>query len=83
MPEETTVLEALSGDHGLTDAFRHLHPTSTQVCRMDHSGIGYRYDHAFVTADLVPSVRACDLVQSPREAGLTDHAALRLQLGGP
>ncbi|USQ76047.1 endonuclease/exonuclease/phosphatase family protein [Ornithinimicrobium cryptoxanthini] len=83
LPEETAMLEALSGAHGLTDAFRRLHPTSTQVSWMDHSGVGCRYDHAFVTADLVPSVRACELVQSPREAGLTDHAALRLQLGEP
>jgi exodeoxyribonuclease III len=83
LPEETAMLEALRDEHGLTDAFRHLHPTSTQVSWVDHSGVGCRYDHAFVTADLVPSVRACDLVQAPLEAGLTDHAAVRLQLGEP
>lgn len=81
LPEETAMLEALSGVHGLTDAYRLLHPTSTQVSWVDHSGVGCRYDHAFVTADLVPKVGACDLVHPPREAGLTDHAALRLHLG--
>lgn len=83
LPEETAVLDALGDAHGLTDAFRHEHPTSRQVSWVDHSGVGCRYDHAFVTADLVPSVQACDLVQEPREAGLTDHAALRLQLSEP
>lgn len=80
LPEETALLADLASGHGLVDAFRHLHPRSTEVSWVDHSGVGCRYDHAFVTPGLVPQVRACDLVQAPREAGLTDHAALRLEL---
>lgn len=83
LPEETALLGTLGEVHGLADAFRHLHPTSTEVSWVDHRGVGCRYDHAFVTADLLPGVRACDLDQAPREAGLTDHAALRLRLGEP
>lgn len=80
LPEETALLAALGERHGLVDAFRHLHPTSTEVSWVDHSGAGCRYDHAFVTPDLLPRVRACDLVQPTRESGLTDHAGLRLEL---
>ncbi|GAA1186284.1 hypothetical protein GCM10009584_30500 [Ornithinimicrobium humiphilum] len=80
--EETELLAGLEGRHGLVDAFRLRHPASTEVSWVDHSGVGCRYDHAFVTPDLVPRVVACDLHQAPREAGLTDHAALRLVLEG-
>lgn len=75
------MLTALTAEHGLVDAWRSRHPGSAEVSWVDHSGVGCRYDHAFVTPDLLPSVRACDLVQEPRARGLTDHAALRLVLG--
>ena len=85
LPEETALLEALQAKgpdgHGLVDAYRRAHPTSREVSWVDHSGVGCRYDHAFVTADLAPRVQGCDLVHQPRLAGLTDHSALRLVVG--
>ena len=76
LAEETAALAALGSEHGLVDAWRLLHPTSTEVSWVDHSGAGCRYDHALVTPGL--PVVSCELDQSPREAGLTDHAAIRL-----
>lgn len=81
LPEETAALAALESEHGLVDAYRHRHPDAREVSWVDHSGVGCRYDHAFVTADLAPAVLACDLLPGPRESGLTDHSALRLTLG--
>lgn len=80
LPEEEAALARLSGEHGLVDAFRHHHPRSTEVSWVDHSGVGCRYDHAFVSPDLVAAVGACDLVHEPRAEGLTDHSGLRLVL---
>lgn len=78
LPEETAAYHAMSDTHGLVDAFRRRHPEADVVSWMDHSGVGCRYDHAFVTTDLV--VDACDLVHEPRVDGLTDHSALTVTL---
>lgn len=83
LPEETAALAAMGTEHGLVDAYRRRHPDSREVSWVDHSGLGCRYDHAFVTADAAPAVVACDLVHDPRAAGLTDHSALRLTLRSP
>lgn len=86
LSEETALLEGLAdeaGGHGLVDAYRLAHPGSREVSWVDHSGVGCRYDHAFVTAGLAPLVLGCDLVHEPRLGGLTDHSALRLRLGQP
>ncbi|MGO0575984.1 endonuclease/exonuclease/phosphatase family protein [Ornithinimicrobium panacihumi] len=83
LPEETELLAALEGDHGLVDAYRLVDPGSREVSWVDHSGVGCRYDHAFVTEGLAGSVRECVLVHEPRLDGLSDHSALRLRLGQP
>ncbi|KNX38617.1 endonuclease/exonuclease/phosphatase family protein [Luteipulveratus halotolerans] len=80
LSEETAVYEGLSARHDLTDAYRLSHPDEVDVSWVDHSGVGCRYDHAFVTADLRDRVAACDLDHGPRESGLTDHSALRIDL---
>lgn len=66
------------GDLGLRDAFLEHHPDADEASWADHSGLGCRYDHAFVTADV--RVSRCELDQSPRIEGHTDHAALSLVL---
>lgn len=78
LAEETAAYRAMSEVHGLVDAFRVHHPDADVVSWMDHSGVGSRYDHAFVTPDLV--VDGCDLVHEPRVDGLTDHSALSVTL---
>lgn len=78
LAEETAAYRALSDEHGLVDAFRVHHPDDDVVSWMDHSGVGCRYDHAFVTPDLV--VESCELVHEPRVDELTDHSALTVTL---
>ena len=85
LAEETEFLAKLTastspGGHGLVDAYRLRHPDAREVSWVDHSGVGCRYDHAFVSADLAPAVVSCDLLHGAREAGLTDHSALRVRL---
>lgn len=78
LAEETAAYRAMSDEHGLIDAFRQHHPDDDVVSWMDHSGVGCRYDHAFVTTDLV--VESCELVHEPRVDQLTDHSALTVTL---
>ena len=67
---------------GLVDAFTELHPGVQAHSWIGRTGNGYRYDYAFVSHDLMGSVRRCDYLHEPRERGLSDHAALLLTLGG-
>jgi exodeoxyribonuclease III len=83
LTEELQSYVGLSADHGLTDAWRHAHPEAAAVSWVDHSGAGCRYDHAFVTPDLVDAVASCELDDTPRLDGLTDHSALSLALRTP
>lgn len=80
LAEETRVYHGLSDEHGLADAFRRCRPDDLAPSWVDHSGVGCRYDHAFVTAGLIGAVRDCALVPEPRLEGLTDHSALILVL---
>jgi exodeoxyribonuclease-3 len=66
----------LSAEHGLTDAFRHLHPTAAEYSWVGRTGDGYRYDHVFCSASLCPLIASCQYVHEPREDGLSDHSAL-------
>lgn len=77
LTEELLVYESLTTRLGLVDAFRARHD-GRQPSWRDHSGATVRYDHAFTTPD-VP-VAACSLDQTPLTEGLTDHAALVLEL---
>lgn len=79
LPEETAFYHRLSEAHGFVDA----HGVGPEVSWMDHSGVGCRYDHAFVSADLAPRVVDCVLEHSSRVSGHTDHSALRLDLRLP
>ncbi|KES02916.1 hypothetical protein BU52_33400 [Streptomyces toyocaensis] len=47
------------------------------------SGIGFRFDHLFVSAPHAERVLACDYHQEAREAGLADHAVMTLRLDLP
>jgi exodeoxyribonuclease-3 len=68
------------GRHGLVDAYRRLHPDDVEHSWLGRSGDGYRYDHCFVSRDLLPSLRSCFYDHEPRELGLSDHSAMVLQL---
>jgi exodeoxyribonuclease III len=71
--------------NGLVDTYRLCHPHEDEYSWVGRTGDGYRYDHAFVARDLVPTVSGCTYVHDVRdEAGrLTDHSALTLDLDLP
>jgi exodeoxyribonuclease-3 len=71
---------ALTTDHGLVDAFRHLHPTDREYSWVGRTGDGYRYDHALCSTSLQAAIRACRYDHRPRADRLSDHSALALHL---
>jgi len=64
----------------LKDAFRHLHPSIQEYSWVGRTGDGYRYDHCFVSGDLLPLVEKCYYFHEPREIKLSDHSALITEL---
>jgi exodeoxyribonuclease-3 len=70
--------------HGFSDGFRHRHPHD-----VDHSwfgrrsGAGYRFDHLFADVEHLPWLTACSYDHTPRQSGLSDHAALTATLQRP
>jgi exodeoxyribonuclease-3 len=79
-PFEYDFYEALSGIHGLADAFRCLHPDEAEYSWVGRTGDGYRYDHAFCSQALAGLVTTCQYVHQPRTDKLSDHSALTLHL---
>ncbi|MFI0742769.1 endonuclease/exonuclease/phosphatase family protein [Streptomyces sp. NPDC021100] len=65
---------------GLTDAFRYLHPDTIEHSWFGRTGLGFRFDHVFTSAEHAHLVRACAYDHGPRTASLTDHAAMTTTL---
>jgi exodeoxyribonuclease III len=63
-------------DSGLKDAFRQLHPEAKEYSWVGRSNDGYRFDHSFVSSDLLPKLKDCRYLHETRESGLSDHSAL-------
>jgi exodeoxyribonuclease III len=76
IPFEYDFYRALTAEHGLTDAFRHLHPAAAEHSWVGRTGDGYRYDHAFCSAGLTPAISTCEYLHEPRHDRLSDHSAL-------
>jgi exodeoxyribonuclease-3 len=66
---------------GWVDAWRLMHGDARDFSWQSNAGNGFRIDHAFVTSDISRRVTAAVYDHTPR-GGLTDHAALTIQLGG-
>src|SRR6266849_581524 len=64
----------------LNDAFRHLNPNCQEYSWVGRTEDGYRYDHCFVSTDLLSSVRACYYLHQPRIERLSDHSAIIMEL---
>jgi len=64
----------------LKDAFRHLHPSIQEYSWVGRTGDGYRYDHCFVSDNLLPLVKECYYLHEPREIKLSDHSTLICEL---
>ncbi len=65
---------------GWIDAYRLLQPSAMEHSWVGHEGDGYRYDHAFVSAELAQRVASCVYLHETRELKLTDHSAMALEL---
>ncbi len=66
---------------GVVDAFRHVHGDERVYSWFSHQGNGYRYDHTWVSSELLPMVRECDYLQQPRLERISDHAPMFIELG--
>ena len=67
-------------DRGWVDAYRHCSPNGMEHSWVGYEDDGYRYDHAFVSAELAERVLTCAYVHETREHRLTDHSAMTLTL---
>lgn len=71
---------------GYKDAFRHVHGDVREFSwfsakRKDGAGgNGFRYDHTWVSETLLPFVKTCEYAHTEREAGLSDHSPMVLEL---
>ena len=66
---------------GMIDAYRHLHGATEMYSWYSHQGNGYRYDHSYISEELMPLITRCEYLQKYREAGVSDHAPMLLVLG--
>ena len=66
----------------LRDAFRYLNPSTQEYSWVGRTGDGYRYDHCFVSENILLSVKKCYYLHEPREKEmkLSDHSALITEL---
>jgi exodeoxyribonuclease III len=84
-PFEYDFYRALTARHGLIDAFRHLHPRRIEHSWARRPDLGYRYDHAHSSAQLLPLLQGCEYVHQTRDvladgSRLTDHSGLAVRL---
>jgi exodeoxyribonuclease III len=79
-PFEYDFYQALSDAHGLTDAFRHLHPDDAEYSWVGRTGDGYRYDHVFCSRSFCDLIADCHYLHQPRHDKLSDHSALTVRL---
>lgn len=66
--------------HRLEDAFRYLNAEAKEYSWVGRTGDGYRYDHCFVSHNLLLFITKCCYLHEPREIKLSDHSALILEL---
>jgi exonuclease III len=68
-------------DMGLVDSFRKFHPTEREYSWHSVDRIGCRFDHFFISEDLVKVVLDCKYDHEARFRKLSDHSAMWLTLG--
>ena len=67
--------------HGYTDAFRNIHGDVREYSWYSHQGNGYRYDHSYVSKDLIPVIKDCYYIHEWREQNLSDHSPMIVEIG--
>jgi exodeoxyribonuclease III len=70
---------------GWTDMWRHHNPGETEwtwysKLKGGARGNGFRLDHAFATPSLMPRITSCRYSHIEREAGISDHSVLILDV---
>lgn len=68
------------GHHGLIDAWRSRNPETKEFTWYSNKGNGFRIDHAFCTAKVNQRIRLVEYRHETREAKVTDHSALIVEL---
>ena len=82
LPIERAAMEQV-WEAGLIDTFRHLHPDEVkysywdQITRARDRNVGWRIDYGFITADLLPHLRAAEI---HNEQMGSDHCPISLTL---
>jgi exodeoxyribonuclease-3 len=64
----------------LKDAFRYLNPETQEYSWIGRTGDGYRYDHFFVSRELLPLVKECSYIHKPRKLRLSDHSTMYMKI---
>lgn len=77
---EFGLYEDLASGGQWADAYRVVQPEAMDYSWVGRDDDGYRFDHAFVTRDLVSAVAGCSYVHETRDLGLSDHSALSLSI---
>ena len=73
---------------GWTDLWRHHNPGITEytwysTLKGGARGNGFRLDHAFATPSLTPHVISCRYSHREREAGISDHSIVIVEIAPP
>lgn len=67
----------------LRDAFRCLNPRVQEYSWVGKTGDGYRYDHCFVSHNLLGSINKCHYFHEVRKLKLSDHSAMYIEVTQP
>ena len=65
---------------GWTDLWRRDNPAVTEWTWRSHQGNGFRVDHAFASPLLLPRVRSCRYSHREREARISDHSIVIVEI---
>ncbi|MBB4914078.1 endonuclease/exonuclease/phosphatase family protein [Streptosporangium saharense] len=79
LPFEFGLLGTLRAQ-GFVNAYEHCSPGTQPYSWIGRTGAGYCYDYFHVGAALTDRIGGCAYLHETRELGLTDHAAVRLNL---
>ena len=66
---------------GIKDVFRIINGDVKEYSWYSHQENGYRYDHFLADEKLIPVIKSCYYEHSVREAKISDHAPMILELG--
>lgn len=62
------------------DAYRYINPNIHEYSWIGRTGDKYRYDHFFVSSELLSMINDCNYLHEPRNLKLSDHSAMYLKI---